>query len=198
MAKVLLKVLLPKNRNRSGTLSVEIDGFPAATFEVLGRGSRGAGNTEFLENGSTPTGVYQGAAWRSTGSQSASSYGPNGKLTLNPVSGNALAASRYFKRVDLLVHGGDLDTRPGSPWNGHLKPTHGCLRIDNEDVTTLHSLLLGASNDESMKMSVAPQVWINVQEGDVFDDSDDGLNQCSAAPYTLFGAPAGVQFQRKP
>jgi hypothetical protein len=196
MAKVVSKVLLPKNRNRPRTLIVEIDGMPAATFDLLGRGSRGPGNTEFLENGSTPTGVYQGAAWRSTASQNASSYGPNGKLTLNPVSGNSLKA-RYFKRVDLVVHGGDLDTRPGSPWNGDLKPTHGCLRIDNDDVTTLHSLLLGASNDESMKMSVAPQVWINVQEGDVFDDSDDGMNQCSASPYSMFGSPAGVQFQRK-
>jgi hypothetical protein len=197
MGKVVLKVLLPRNRNQTGELNVEVNGFPVATFEVLGRGSRGTGDTQFLNDGNTPTGVYRGAAWKSTASQSSSSYGPNGKLTLDPVSGNALNAKRYFGRVDLLIHGGDLDTRKGSPWSGGLKPTHGCLRIDNDDVTILNNIVRSATSDDSTNMCVAPQVWVNIQEGESFDDSDDGLNQCSASPYSAFGDAATIQFQRR-
>ena len=196
MSRVVLKVLLPKNRDSNGTMVVDIDGFPVATFEVLGRGSRGPGDTQFLENGNTPTGVYRGAVWKSTAGQSQSSYGPNGKLALDPVSGNALIA-RHLSRVDLLIHGGDIDSRPGSQWRGNLKPTHGCLRVANEDVADLHNLLLSATADESRKMSLAPEVWVNVQQGTVFDDSDDGLNQCSVSPYKVFGSTSSIQFQRK-
>lgn len=55
-------------------------------------------------------------------------YGP-GWLSLEPVSGDALQA-HLNGRFGILIHGGELR-------GGALRPTHGCLRVDNETMVTL-------------------------------------------------------------
>ena len=92
MPNVHIWVLLPRNRNYDGTMRVEIDGQPYREFIVLGRGSRGAGDTTFFNNGNTPTGEYDGSTYLSTEGQNARSYGPWGKVVLKPIRGNALLA----------------------------------------------------------------------------------------------------------
>jgi len=96
------------------------------------------------------------------------------------------------------IHGGALDPRPDSPWYGKLNPTNGCLRLSNQDIKTLSTLLYNASIDDDKRSCSAPQVWVNVQEGATFDDDDDGSNTCSRAPYNFLTDSAGITLRRTP
>jgi hypothetical protein len=63
-----------------------------------------------LPYGDTPTGGYRVPGLEATGNgtnRSAPSYGPNGAIRLNPVSGDALTAAGIGRQY-LLIHGGDL------------------------------------------------------------------------------------------
>ncbi|MCB0416094.1 MAG: L,D-transpeptidase [Bdellovibrionaceae bacterium] len=161
--RVHLRVVVPKNRNLSGWLYVELDGKPVTRMRVLARGSRGPGDTQFLENGNTPTGVYDGSVFQSTQNFPVESYGPWGAIRLKPLSGNAITAEKLFGRSGLLIHGGSL----GGPgyWrgNGALRATYGCLRVSNSDMHTLLQLLV---EDDSMGMSRAtlPAVTVTIQD----------------------------------
>src|SRR5258708_38953578 len=149
MSDVDLTVMLSSKRNQSGLLIVKErgSGKTLGTFEALGRGSQGSGDTQMTVDGNTPTGEYEVEKMEATAGWNQSSYGPNGALRLRPVSGNALAAEQIAGRQGLLVHGG----RPGANgyWRGggELRATHGCLRLRDEDVNRLVSLLFVASND---------------------------------------------------
>jgi hypothetical protein len=191
-----LKVLLPKDRNREGRLVVVVDDRPIQTFNVLGRGSRGSGETQFLSDGDTPTGVYQGTSWEDTATKVQHSYGPNGQLNLSPISGNAKFIYDVIGRDLFRIHGGDFNRKKGSPWYKRLNPTHGCLRLSNEDIKILYRIISAAASDDTQMMSIAPTVWVNIQEGSKFEDSDDGLNQCSLAPYSFLNEGNSVKFTR--
>jgi len=52
------------------------------------------------------------------------SYGPHKRLNLTPTAGPALQAFANG-RYGIMIHGGDL-----AP-NGNLRPTHGCVRVDD-------------------------------------------------------------------
>jgi hypothetical protein len=68
MANIQLRVFAPHNRNFDGEMRVEVDGKPEKCVRILARGSRGPGDTQFLENGNTPTGEYSGCIFdRKTG-----------------------------------------------------------------------------------------------------------------------------------
>jgi len=73
--------------------------------------------------GDHPFGEYRVTAIEQS-KQPARSYGPF-FLRLFPIGGEAKAAWEAGRR-GLGIHGGDL--RPG----GNLRPTYGCLRLDNE------------------------------------------------------------------
>jgi hypothetical protein len=156
-----LNVLLARNRNKQGWLRVERDGQPVAEFRVLGRGSRGPGNTAFLEHGNTPTGAYQGT-FEATDGWDQSKYGPWGAVRLTPTSGDALLAQDVFGRRGLLVHGGHLAS--SGPWKGSLMPTLGCLRLLDSDVLRLRAIVDEASKDTAQSMSVAPEIRVTVRE----------------------------------
>ena len=53
------------------------------------------------------------------------SYGPQPILDLAGIGGQALEAYENG-RDGIAIHGGDVDS------DGHLRPTYGCLRVDNE------------------------------------------------------------------
>jgi hypothetical protein len=168
MRRVHLRVLLPTNRNYTGHLRVEIDGVAVGEFRVLGRGSRGPGNTWFLEDGDTPTGTYDGSTFLSTAGQKRRSYGPWGKVALKPLRGNALVAESVFNRKELRIHGGDPGAwfgPPGSAFSkGTLRPTHGCLRLSDADMKHLRDMLIAAGYDSSSASCVQPEVTVTVSE----------------------------------
>jgi lipoprotein-anchoring transpeptidase ErfK/SrfK len=157
---VHLKAKLPYNRDRSGTLAVQIDGKTVRTYEVLGRGSQGPGDTVFQTNGNTPTGTYQGIGIENKNNQQ--SYGPVA-LRLKAVSGDALIAHDAFGRDGLLIHGGSL----GGPgyWRGagQLRATHGCLRLSNDDMLNLQTLITSAATNPGTNTCDLAKVTISVE-----------------------------------
>ncbi|NPV92602.1 MAG: L,D-transpeptidase [Firmicutes bacterium] len=71
--------------------------------------------------GNTPTGVYLGRLGRVR--SSAYSYGPYQTVDLVGVAGIA----KTSRRTGILIHGG----APGP--GGSLRPSHGCVRLSNQD-----------------------------------------------------------------
>lgn len=59
------------------------------------------------------------------------SYGPGKRYLLDPVAGPALQAKKNGRR-GMEIHGGAL-TATG----GKLRPTHGCIRVDDSTITAL-------------------------------------------------------------
>lgn len=159
MRNIHLRVLLPTNRDKPGTLQVEVDGRPVAAFSVLGRGSRGAGDTSLQTNGNTPTGTYSANQITETRSLPQDSYGPWGAVRLQPLAGNAVLAE-VMGRHRLLIHGGALATT--GPWENSLRPTHGCLRVSDGDMKQLRSIL--EENRTDGKSCVTTNVTVTVSE----------------------------------
>ncbi len=79
------------------------------------------------------------------------SYGPGRRLLLQGIEGDALKAMAV--RSGLMVHGGDLN--PAYKQWGGLRPTHGCLRLADEDVAWLVGLLDGVDDVEMVVSEAA-------------------------------------------
>ena len=75
----------------------------------------------------TPQGKYKILEWRETGNAQykTSSFGVNDLLALQYVEGECIG-----KRSNMHLHGGGNQ-------NGKLSPTHGCIRIKDEDIKEL-------------------------------------------------------------
>lgn len=168
MSDVDLTVMLSSRRNQSGILIAKerSSGRVLGTFEALGRGSQGPGDTQMTVDGNTPTGEYQVERMDATADWNQSSYGPNGALRLRPVSGNAIAAEQIVGRQGLLVHGGS----PGADgyWRGggELRATHGCLRLRDQDVKRLANLLFDATNNTQQNQCQSINVRLTVTDYD--------------------------------
>jgi hypothetical protein len=166
MPDIKLSLMLSTKRDFSGLLIVrnEKTGAVMGSFEALGRGSNGGGDTQLQENGNTPTGQYKVVRIEPTASWNQSSYGPNGALRLEPFSGNAKVAEEVIGRKGLLVHGG----APGSDgyWRGigQLRATHGCVRLSNDSMKQLTDLLFEATLDPASNMSKEIEVTLTVAE----------------------------------
>lgn len=100
------------------------DGFSAAEHDNAAR-------DQLRPYGDTPTGQYQCTVEPAAPSDPGDlrSYGPHRRILLTPVAGVALEAAK--QRSGLMIHGG----APAS--GGGLRPTHGCLRLSNENMAAL-------------------------------------------------------------
>lgn len=177
-------------------MTVEVDGRALRKFKVLGRGSAGFGDTQFQHNGNTPTGLWEGKGWQDTSRKIRLLTAPTARKFSSQSAETHSLPAQFFHRDLFRIHGGGLDPRPNSPWYGGLNPTNGCLRLSNQDIKTLSALLYNASIDDEKRVCAAPKVWVNVQEGDTFDDEDDGTNTCSMAPYNFLSDTGGITFRR--
>ena len=166
MSRIDLEVHLSSNRNLSGVLIAKdhLTGRILGQFQALGRGSQGLGDTQMQVNGNTPTGTYRVLRVESTQGWAQTSYGPNGALRLDPVSGNALSAEQLAGRRGLLIHGGTLG---GSTyWRGanELRATHGCIRLSNANMAQLVGILFDATLDSRKQQSTAIEVNLAVRD----------------------------------
>ena len=165
MGNIDLKLLLSNNRNQSGVLIVSdrSSGRVLGQYQALGRGSQGPGNTQMQVNGNTPTGTYTVTRAVSTQGWPQNSYGPNGALRLDPSGGNAHNA-HVGGRNGFLIHGGSL----GGPgyWRGpnELRATHGCIRLQNDDVRRLIQILFNATLDPGQNRSQNVDVTLSVTD----------------------------------
>jgi hypothetical protein len=139
----IVVVQLPADRIQKGTLSLVADDGAtvlAGPFQAYGKadGQTAAANGNSTRNtllpfGDTPLGTYSVPGMEVTGDgtgRSTHSYGPNGAIRLNPISGDAATAA-IAGRQYLLIHGGDLNGA------GALRPTNGCIRLSNADMASL-------------------------------------------------------------
>ena len=166
MPNLHIAVHFSTQRDSSGLLNVHRlpENEVIASFDALGRGSQGPGDTQLQTNGNTPTGRYRVERLESTGAWNQSAYGPHGALRLQPLDGNAAASGRS----GLLVHGGDpvaADSLSASfrPIGG-LRPTYGCIRVSNEDMRRLVQLLFDESLNRQAHRSEPIDITLSVDE----------------------------------
>ena len=164
MPEIQIRVQLSERRNQSGVMSVFVKHGLIAQFQVLGRGSRGPGDTQMSVNGNTPTGEYEISRIVDTTGWSQTSYGPNGALRLKPTSGNALAAEKNAGRKGLLIHGGSAGGAGYWRGSGELRATHGCLRLANEDVRRLIDSIWQESVNDSKFVCEPVRVSVSVTD----------------------------------
>ena len=137
---MLIAAMLHKDRSIPGVLIVDLcdqcKEIPIVGMPCLGQSDKLAatkhGNPDrdpLKPYGNTPTGIYNGTV--TVAGANTRSYGPNKRILLTPVSGDALLAKT---RWGLMIHGGD--TKP----NGDLRVTHGCIRVSNESMEVLIDL----------------------------------------------------------
>lgn len=149
MAEFHLNVHLPKNRNKTGLMEVKKNGKTLGTFNALGRGSKGPGQTQFKTNGNTPSGTYKGTHLIDTKKWPQRSFGPNGAIRLKALSGDAIKAEN-LGRDGLLIHGGTKGRSDYWRGKGALRATNGCIRLSNEDIKKLMEMLYGAAYANNM------------------------------------------------
>lgn len=139
--RIELKARFKTNRDIPGTLAVIIDGYHIRSVPVLGRGSAGKGDTQFLNKGNTPTGLYEVTAYEPKGKRNPASYGEHGVLRIKPISGNAVIAYETHHRFGLLIHGGAASSERSKRFkpsgDTDLHPTHGCLRLSDHNMSVL-------------------------------------------------------------
>lgn len=144
-SKIHLEVILPKNRDHNGAMVVIVNGKEVTRFPVKGRGSAGPGNTVFVKKegnlggGNTPTGKWMGRSIETK--EWMGNYGSHGAIRLTPIGGDALFAKEVFNRDGILIHGGNLSQNKYWIDRGGLMPTHGCLRVSNENMKKLMDII---------------------------------------------------------
>lgn len=153
-----LKVLLKKNRDLPGTLSIiRADGSIDGEMPCLGRSdnksARQSGNPRrdpLHRFGDIPTGEYIATIVPSSANEE--SFGPYERLLLDPVGGDALIA-KANGRDQLMIHGG----APGKNPNifGGLRPTLGCIRVFNP---SMHRILT------AMRLAGLTRTTLTVEE----------------------------------
>lgn len=147
-----IEVVLSKARTFPGTLSAFIDAPGTSTvlgpMACLGKADNYAATQHqnptrdpLRAYGNTPTGQYRCTLEPAAPSDPGDlrSYGPNKRILLTPTGGQALRAANAGDpgepddghRAGLMIHGG----APGD--RGGLRPTHGCLRLSNDDMAAL-------------------------------------------------------------
>lgn len=149
-----ITIRFPADRTQLGVLTVEGSQFTCVCY---GKSDNAAaqkrGNptrNPLLPFGDTPLGTYRATVGKAYAWQ-ARSYGPHPVIRLEPTGGDALKAAAN-KRSGLLIHGGDRNA------SGKLRPTHGCVRLGNEDQKMLLGLLW-ASGEKAHDVEIVEARW---------------------------------------
>ena len=148
-----LVATLPRNRNIPGELvALDDDGNVIHRCPCLGKADNAKaaemGNptrNPLLPFGDTPTGLYRltkAGPW-----SPASTYGVHPVVVMNPISGDALRAAST--RSGIWLHGG----APGrNSATAFLRPTHGCLRVADDDMRQIWLLAATFGEPETLEV----------------------------------------------
>ncbi len=164
-----LDVQLHTDRTKEGVATVIDEGQSPVRFRCLGKSDSTAalrnGNPErdpVKPFGDIPTGDYdavQTVAALPATADNLRAYGPGVRFVLNGVAGAAAIAVRNG-RFGILIHGGPV----GAPMpTDALRPTHGCLRVDDASVEAIAGRL-----DEARTIRFP----VTVREVDAFEPPD--------------------------
>ncbi|WP_019913881.1 L,D-transpeptidase family protein [Paenibacillus sp. HW567] len=131
-----IMIALKTDRKQFGSLKMYNDS-GALVFGPKQCLARSEFNTAWnVINGCTPTGVYTATIEgpMSPTTDNIRSYGKQKYVVMDPVSGDALTA-KQMGRSGLWIHGGAA-ADPGAI-NYPLRPTHGCVRLSEDDQASL-------------------------------------------------------------
>ncbi len=157
----IIEIIFDQDRNIYGELRLyHPSGYLLyGPVQVLGRSdeliSSSHGNSErnpIMQYGDTPTGVYNsylkssldifptyGIPYSEVISASGmKTFGSQGLVVLDAVSGDALKAKEQSNRFGLMIHAGDL-------YNEQLRPTSGCVRMFPRDMANMFYMLIALS-----------------------------------------------------
>lgn len=133
-----IEINLPEDRDYKGTLVMYSNGYVVYACDCLGRGSECPDHTKWwATNGDTPTGSYSGTLIAAAPAADEYSYGPYKRIDFTALGGHALQAQTNG-RDGIMIHGGGAAT--SGTWYP-LRPTHGCVRVSNEDQKNLADLV---------------------------------------------------------
>ncbi len=179
--ELVIRINLPLDRTHTGTLDLQTaDGTTILSgLAALGKAdSAKAGEKNNPDRlpifpfGDAPEGTYSVPRLISTGdgtSYSSHSYGSAGALVLKPEAGDALTAA-LNGRVGLLIHSGDLGA------GGHLRATHGCIRLSGADMQRLIQAIMDAGDNTTFNrcdITVVSVLIGDESEEGAGDDEDD-------------------------
>lgn len=175
----MIKIELFPDRTKVGRLILLTnDGHPVCgPFPALGLADNAAAlkhhnpnRDSLLPYGDTPLGTYNFTLVK-TALTPKRSYGPHGAIALDPTAGPALTAERNH-RSGLLIHSGD----PGK--NNTLRPTHGCIRLYDDDMEILMEELQSYKDKMECVISNAPsgRASAALLEGFNFASDSDGVS----------------------
>ena len=101
-------------------------------YRTIVKATGTGGRNRSATNSDTPTGVYDILEWRSTGNDRypSDSYGPNDLLALKYNGGESADGGNRF---GIHLHGGRKQ-------DGGLSDTHGCMRINDQDIREIKLL----------------------------------------------------------
>lgn len=116
---------LDRGSHPYGVLKV-LDRNNNVVYRTIVRTTGTGGRDRSKSNADTPVGEYQILEWRATGSKRypQNSFGPNDLLALQYMGG---PESEGYTRSGIHLHGGRDQSK-------ELKSTHGCIRINDNDI----------------------------------------------------------------
>jgi hypothetical protein len=193
-----IRVELPDDRYQAGNLVVQDDhGVTiAGPFTVLGRADGEVADDKnnqyrdrMLPFGDTPLGTYEVTGFAAAANANeAHRLGPNNRIRLNPVGGEA-AAAKFKGRTGLEIHGGYMR-------GGKLRPTNGCLRLSDADMASLIAAITAMGNPPDRCEFVPGAVTVVVSADDDDDTNYEGdplvdLLPLTSKPTASFAGSAG-------
>ncbi len=176
-----LDVQLHPERTKEGVATIIAGGYQPASFRCYGKSDNAAaiehGNPRrdpLLPFGDIPTGEFdavQTVAALPATSDNLRSYGPGVRFVLNGIAGAAATAVRNG-RFGILIHGGATGSGSPVPLNS-LRPTHGCLRVDDSSILTIAGRLAAG---RTIRFPVT------VREVETFESAKDVARRYGAGP----------------
>ena len=151
---MLISVAVSADRLKYGTLSC--GAFSCRCYCKADNGAADAAGNPTRDprkrQGDTPTGKY--AVTLGAICIPERSYGPNPVLHIVPTGGDGLVRAKAEgippALLGLMVHGGQLAEDGKS-----LRPTHGCIRLDDASMQTLDGMVAGASDLVTLEVTEA-------------------------------------------
>lgn len=141
-----ITITLPADRRQLGVLLVDDPPFECRCLGLADSAAAFAhGNPKrdpLKHYGDTPLGSYEASLGGVM--QPRRSYGPDPVVILHPSSGDAEKAA-LAGRSGLLIHGGD----PAADGKS-LRPTHGCIRVDNSSQKQLVEMICGHRGSQQL------------------------------------------------
>lgn len=161
-----IEVHAHKNRGKHGyAIMIVKDNDGNIVYRTVVKAIGTGGRTRNVSNSDTPQGKYKILEWRKTGNKryNSVSFGPNDLLAMEYLGGEG------GSRQGMHVHGG----RQEGKYKGRkdLASTHGCLRINDNDIARLKQITDKLESDDPTEKKGYLTLVDDLTEPAVYDDN---------------------------